>query len=52
MTDNHDEPEPLSIADAIALAVKVLHDKNATEWQRCNAADELIFALEGKDENK
>jgi hypothetical protein len=42
--DSDSDPKPMPLDEAIAFALWVLKDPNATQWQRQKAADELQYS--------
>ncbi len=47
--DDDREPQPLTMAEAVIFAARVLNDPTADQWTRRKAADELIFSFESQD---
>lgn len=47
--DSDSDPVPMPLDEAIAFALRVLKDPNATQWQRQKAADELQYSHETQD---
>jgi hypothetical protein len=39
----------MPLADAVAFALRMLKDPNATQWQRQKAADELQYSFESQE---
>ena len=47
--DSEGDPAPMPLDEAIAFALRILKDQNATQWQRQKAADELRYSYETQE---
>jgi hypothetical protein len=47
--DDDSEPAPMPLDEAIAFALRILKDPNATQWQRQKAADELQYSRDTQE---
>jgi hypothetical protein len=50
--DSDSDPQPMPLDEAIAFALRMLKDPNATQWQRQKAADELQFSHDTQDDTQ
>ena len=48
--DSAADPQPLTMAEAVAFAVRILRDPTADQWMRNKAADELQYSHEAQEE--
>ena len=47
--DDDTDPQPMPLDEAVAFALRMLKDPNATQWQRQKAADELAYSYKTQE---
>ena len=47
--DDDTDPQPMPLAEAVAFALRMLKDPNATQWMRQKAADELRYSFDTQE---
>ena len=50
--DDDREPAPLTMAEAVIFAARILRDPTADQWARNKAADELIYSFEAHGDDQ
>jgi hypothetical protein len=47
--DSEGDPAPMPLDEAVAFALRILKDPNASQWQRQKAADELRYSFDTQE---